>query len=106
MYPAAALEMWGLSCRGYKGSSGAEIRRALVEELLKRLTSVVIVADDHRNALIVSDHCLDALVAALVVRCHELGMTDGVPTEQVGAAAVKGRSCYRRRQASANWAQT
>jgi len=89
VYPAAALAQWGLPCSGYKGKH-AEERRSLVRCLVAALDCAVTLSADQIQRVEASDNCLDALIAALIVRCHELGLTYPVPTESADAARFEG----------------
>ena len=66
VYPAAALNAWGLPFKGYKGRAGREVRGELVESVAQDLGHGF--GDDAREICTDSDHALDALVAALVAR--------------------------------------
>jgi hypothetical protein len=90
VYPAAALESWGLPSRGYKGPKRKDARAQLLSQLEGRLRGQVTIADEHRTAIVAIDHMFDAFVAALVVRCHELGVTTPVPAEHAATAAAEG----------------
>jgi predicted nuclease with RNAse H fold len=89
-YPAAALEMWGLSARGYKGRKGAEVRSELFSKLEHRTRAWL-----RMNAAVCStccdvDHALDALVAALVARAAALGLCEPPPAHLAARAAREG----------------
>jgi predicted nuclease with RNAse H fold len=74
VYPAGALERWGLPSAGYKRRAGRDALRPLAAALLARLPELRL-APDHRAACETSDHCLDALVCSLVARGTALGLT-------------------------------
>ncbi len=103
-YPAAALKLWGLPHRGYKGAvpaagrpgaGGAPLapertRRHIVGSVVQRTAGWL--AFDDRNGSVVgravaSDHTLDALVSALVAAAAKAGRTDPPP----GADAERAR---------------
>jgi hypothetical protein len=90
VYPAAALESWGLPSRGYKGPKRKGARAQLLSQIEGKLRGHVAIADEHRIAIVAIDHVFDAFVAALVVRCHELGLTSQVPAEHAAAAGTEG----------------
>jgi hypothetical protein len=50
----------------------------------------VVAPEEHQERIIAIDHVFDAFVAALVVRCHELGLTAPVPTEHREVARREG----------------
>lgn len=86
IYPAAALNRWGLTSAGYKGRSRTEARRRLVADLLEDLAGVCEVGDAAAGLCEASDDALDSLVAALAVRARMLGLTavpDGPDEERV-----------------------
>lgn len=66
VYPAAALKIWGLVHRGYKGSNGRAVREGIVDELVTRTPWLALhqFADELRR----SDDALDAVLSALVAR--------------------------------------
>lgn len=68
VYPAAALRSWGLSYRGYKGTSGDGVRERLVESLARAVPWLE--WNGYRDACVRSDDMLDAVLAALVA--HEV----------------------------------
>lgn len=76
VYPAAALFVWDLPYRGYKGH-GIE-QRAVRQDLLRRLreqTSPWLDGDAADwSAVEESDHVLDALIASLVARAKHRGL--------------------------------
>jgi hypothetical protein len=77
VYPAAALFVWGLPYRRYKGSRPEyqETRQMLIRQL--RAAAPWLVADDADWALIAeNDHLLDAVIASLVARAKACGLCD------------------------------
>ena len=72
VYPAGSLKAWGLPHRGYKGSGKSERaqRAATRRRLRAALPWLEIPA-----ACAATDHGLDALLAALTVRCCATGQT-------------------------------
>lgn len=72
VYPAAALSVWGLRSRGYKGSKNLALRRELLRDLLATHPGLEI--DEYQRALCErQDDALDALVAAILTREAEAG---------------------------------
>jgi predicted nuclease with RNAse H fold len=66
VYPAAALAVWGMDPTGYKGTGvTAQDRRRLLLDALGHRTQVTI-TNDQCDAMIGSDHLLDAFVCAVV----------------------------------------
>lgn len=65
VYPAAALRVWGLPHRGYKGAA-TEVRERLVDSLEAALPWLEWAG--HRDACVASDDVLDAVIAAVVAR--------------------------------------
>jgi predicted nuclease with RNAse H fold len=87
VYPAAALNQWGLPFRKYKGVSGGAVRKGLIEELVTRAPWLELNAE-HLTQLRDSDDALDALVASLNARAAWLGLTLK-PTDEERHAAVR-----------------
>lgn len=88
VYPAAALRRWGLPHAKYKGKRGRETLRALAEALFRR--NWLRFATGARDAYCTNDHCLDALVAALVARAHACELCETVPEEHSSIARIEG----------------
>lgn len=88
VYPAAALDRWGLPGSGYKASDKA-VLEDLVEAVFDAVPALELSADD-RQACATSDDAFDALVAALVARAALLGLTDPPPRALSGQAAEEG----------------
>ena len=87
VYPAAALRQWGLAHRAYKGRDRAEARAALVDSVVAGAPWL----DGAGPACRSSDHCLDALVSALVALAASLGLTERpAPGEEAAAASREG----------------
>ncbi len=84
VYPAAALKVWGLPHRGYKGPSNRGPRDVVVDRLKKAAPWLEL--GSHERVLRDSDHVLDALVCALVARAKQLGRTE-LPTDPALARA-------------------
>lgn len=89
VYPAAALKLWGLPSRAYKGTANAAVRADLVAALLGRAPWLRVSAG-HRTLMTRSDHAVDAVVSALVARAVALGAATTAPPGDVDTAAVEG----------------
>lgn len=89
VYPGGALRSWGLPATGYKGASGAGVRRDLCDRLRRRLHRLRL-PDSLWTACAASDHVLDALLAALVARAAVLGLTHPPPAESRELARREG----------------
>jgi hypothetical protein len=78
VYPAAALFVWGLPYRRYKGARAdrRETRHALVHALRARAPWLVARDAEDWVRIRENDHELDALIASLVARAKELGLCD------------------------------
>jgi hypothetical protein len=88
VYPAAALNAWGLPFKGYKGGAGREVRGELVRKVGRRLGSGF--GKEARKMCADSDHALDALVSALVARAVAVGATRQPDAGQSQAATSEG----------------
>ena len=86
LYPAVALYTWGLPYRRYKGTTGTELRGALVG----RLCAAAPWLDVDAAALCRRDHDLDALVCALVGRAAATGRTARPAEDQRDRARREG----------------
>jgi len=78
VYPAAALFVWGLPYRRYKGArpDRRNERNDLVVRLRDQAPWLAATRDADWDRIKENDHELDALVAALVVRAKECGLCD------------------------------
>lgn len=83
VYPAAALKLWGLPFRGYKGRESLAARTALVQTLVEATPQLQ--WGDHVVACVESHDSLDAVIAALVAREVAQGRTEG-PGDLTSAA--------------------
>jgi hypothetical protein len=86
VYPAAALKLWGLRHRGYKGAANAQARAALVDALLAAAPWLDVGSADADCRR--SDHALDSVVCALVARATALDAT--WPPTDPGTASHEG----------------
>lgn len=89
VYPAAALKMWGLRHRGYKGESPAaqEARVEIVASLARELRLDWAGFED---AAIYNADCLDAVIAALVASEISAGHCLPPPKEHASLVAEEG----------------
>ncbi|MFP4281252.1 MAG: DUF429 domain-containing protein [Opitutales bacterium] len=87
VYPAGSLRAWGLPHRGYKGKGEgpAKVRAELLRALGAALPQLAAA-----SANWVSDHVLDALVAALTTRAAAIGRTASPERSQAHVAAREG----------------
>ena len=88
VYPAASLQRWGLTSRGYKGAQRTGALGDLVADLLVRAPWLDL--GPHRAALEGSDDLFDAVVAALTARAAALGRCLLPAPEEVGRARREG----------------
>jgi predicted nuclease with RNAse H fold len=89
-YPAAALEVWGLPSRGYKGAKGAAVRSAIFTGLEQRTGRWLRLDALTRRTCCGSDHALDALLAALIARAATHGLCERPPAVHAETAAREG----------------
>ena len=90
VYPAAALDVWGLPSRQYKGVEGAATRARLLAALEQRLAPTLSLDGATRATCSASDHALDALVAALIARTVGRGLCARPPDDQLAQARREG----------------
>ena len=90
VYPAAALFVWGLPYRRYKGfrPDRRETRHALVDQLRVQAPWLVATRDEDWERIRENDHELDALIASLVARAKARGLCN----EDYDATSVAARS--------------
>lgn len=89
-YPAAALRLWGLPSRMYKGAKNAGTRWALIERLLGVAGGWLDAGAGHVELCRRSDDALDALIAALIARAAAMGQVEPVPAGDRHAARREG----------------
>jgi predicted RNase H-like nuclease len=77
-YPAVTLKVFGCFCRGYKQPDALDIRHEIVT-CVARKGHLTLCAETIARC-VASDHCLDALVCALVARATAVRLTRPVPT--------------------------
>lgn len=92
VYPAAALFVWGLPYRRYKGGrpERRETRHALVDQLRLRAPWLVATRDEDWERFRENDHELDALIASLVARAKARGLCDEDYDARSAAARSEG----------------
>ena len=73
VYPAAALRLWGLPHRGYKGSANRAVRGELVDRLAAGAPWLHL--GEFEELCRTSDHALDAVLCALLARAVACGRT-------------------------------
>ena len=91
VYPAAALNRWLSAVAEVQGSE-ADRPPTYASRLVASLEGLIplTIAPAVRNACIASDHCLDALVSALVTRAACVGLTDPPPPDDNGTLFEEG----------------
>ncbi len=87
VYPAAALRVWNLTSRGYKGAANHATRGALVDQLLEAAPWLSL--GSYEAVVRTSDHALDAVICALVARAKQRDWTEP-PTNTALAEVVEG----------------
>jgi hypothetical protein len=90
VYPAAALARWGFMSRGYKGVAKSAKRVSLIEEFSKRTSSWLTFDENQKAECARNDNLFDALIAALVSRCAQAGLTESIPDDLRDAASREG----------------
>jgi predicted nuclease with RNAse H fold len=89
-YPSAALNVWRLPSKGYKGPKKRQAREALWAAL-KQKTPWLRLSDEGQESLIVDrDDALDALVAALIARAAKMELTIPPTNEEKLRARTEG----------------
>jgi len=90
-YPAAALLLWGMERRGYKGDGEvAATNRAALLTALEKQAPWLAWESAAREACIESDDCLDAVLCALIARAAALSLTEPPPAEALDLARAEG----------------
>lgn len=79
VYPSIALRQWGYPPRGYKGKKGSAVREEIVFRFLAETSEWLAISPTVRERCAVSDHALDALVAALVARAAAIDLVLAIP---------------------------
>ncbi len=90
VYPAAALDQWGLPSSRYKKKKGTSKRVELVSLLRERTTPWLGMTSSQWEGCQEDDNLLDALVAALVTRAAARGLTHPVPNQLAELTSQEG----------------
>jgi predicted nuclease with RNAse H fold len=72
-YPAAALQEWGLTSRGYKGVARRSVLQASCDALTERAPWLDVAG--HREVMMTDDNAFDAVITALIARAAAVGGT-------------------------------
>ncbi|RVW02685.1 DUF429 domain-containing protein [Rhodococcus xishaensis] len=88
VYPAGALQRWGLPFRGYKGSANRATRVLVLERFREQFPQLQL--GDLQETCEESDDAFDAVVAAVVARAAALGRTRLPDTADRDVAAREG----------------
>lgn len=88
VYPAAALQQWGLPFRGYKGSVNRPNRQALVASFDAQIDGLDF--GGFRESCESSDDAFDAVVAGVIARAAALGRTRMPQPADEGVARSEG----------------
>lgn len=89
VYPAAALESWGIETRGYKGAGSRQRLPEILEGLLDGIGGMDL--DPADRSRLESDHNqLDAFICALVARAVATGGSTGPPGDSDDRAHREG----------------
>lgn len=89
VYPAAALKIWGLPHRAYKGPE--VVRRGARSTLLDRVTERLgLDLGLHADLALASDDALDAILCAVIAGLSLSGECVPVPDEALALAATEG----------------
>jgi predicted nuclease with RNAse H fold len=89
VYPAAALESWGIDATGYKSSKGRDRLSGILESLEAGVGGIEFGEVD-RSALERDHNQLDALICSLIARAAALGATSGPAQGDADKAAREG----------------
>ena len=89
VYPAAALRMWDLASRGYKGKDHQGRRHDLVTALLTA-SPWLDLDDEHLRLCHEHDDALDAVVAALIARAVVVRQVENIPLKSREVATREG----------------
>jgi hypothetical protein len=90
VYPAAALRVWGLTWKGYKGAKNRKTLCELSGNLTSQTAKWLRIPAEVQVLFKEADHLFDALVAALVARAAAVGLCEDVPLDQAGRARREG----------------
>jgi predicted nuclease with RNAse H fold len=90
VYPAAALNRWGLTSRGYKGRLNQECRGDLVSEFRAFTNSWLTLSRFQEDLCRASDDAFDALIASLVARAAKKSLVEPIPRSELSFAVREG----------------
>jgi hypothetical protein len=88
VYPAASIERWGLSHRGYKGRGNAKSLGQVVDALLAAAPWLTL--GPYENKCRRSDDALDAVIAALTARAAMKGLVTAPSATQAATSSTEG----------------
>ena len=89
VYPAAALEAWGMGARGYKGPKSRQRLPEITQGLIEGIGGLDFEAAD-RSGLESDHNQLDAFICALIARAVAKGKSTGPPEEWNELASREG----------------
>jgi hypothetical protein len=94
VYPDTAVTRFGLRPAGarrlsYKGDAGRGVREGMLATLAERAPWLALSEHQRRDCIAFDDH-FDALVAALLTRSVQLGLTHPPPAEMAADASLEG----------------
>lgn len=89
VYPAAALESWGIDATGYKSAKGRDRLPKILESVEAGIGGIDFGETD-RSALERDHNQLDALICSLIARAAALGATNGPDRNDADRAAREG----------------
>lgn len=90
VYPAAALNQWGLTSRGYKGRHNTASRAALISQFRAATNGWLTLSRAHEDLCRSSDDAFDALIAALVARAAQKSLVEPIPRDDQAFALREG----------------
>jgi len=88
VYPAAALQRWGIEPRGYKGAARRAALGERVDALLRAVTWLEL-TPEHQALVRSCDDAFDALLAALCARAAAVGLVDEQDRMPAGAEVAR-----------------
>ncbi|MDR6176502.1 hypothetical protein QE364_001214 [Nocardioides zeae] len=90
VYPAAALNVWGLPHQGYKGSKPENVQRRI--ELVRSIELAFpwLELGEHADFCRRSDDALDSVLCGVIAGLVMRGGTEPLPENAMGAAATEG----------------
>lgn len=91
VYPAAALRIWGLPHRGYKGAAGRGVRARIIAGLGELLPALH--WNGHERVCLEQDDALDAVLSAVIAANVAAGQYQPPPAELRPRALEEGWIC-------------